>query len=206
MIKEDNIPKKRLSNTMVEREIYMAKRITTPLTDEYINELKAGDQVLISGVIYTGRDAAHKRLISLIEKGEPLPFDIKGQIIYYVGPCPAPEGKVIGSAGPTTSGRMDAYAPKLIALGLKGMIGKGLRNDHVIEAIKQYGALYFGAIGGAGALISSCIKKEEVIAFEDLGTEAIRRLEVENFPCVVIIDATGKDRYREGREKYAIKE
>ena len=184
----------------------MAKRITTPLTDEYINDSKAGDQVLISGVIYTGRDAAHKRLISLIEKGEPLPFDLKGQIIYYVGPCPAPEGKIIGSAGPTTSGRMDAYAPKLIALGLKGMIGKGLRNDHVIEAIKQYGALYFGAIGGAGALISSCIKKEEVIAFEDLGTEAIRRLEVENFPCVVIIDATGKDRYREGREKYAIKE
>jgi len=181
------------------------KIITTPLTDDVLSELNAGDEVLISGTLYTGRDAAHKRMITLLEKGEQLPFDIKGQIIYYVGPCPAPEGKVIGSAGPTTSGRMDAYAPKLIELGLKGMIGKGLRDNNVIEAVKTYKAIYFGAIGGAGALISSCIKKQEVIAFEDLGTEAIRRIEVENLPCVVIIDAKGRDRYEQGREKYEIK-
>lgn len=184
----------------------MAKHVRTPLTDEVIRDLKAGEEVLLSGTVYTGRDAAHKRMIELIRQGKPLPFDIKGQVIYYVGPCPAPEGKVIGSAGPTTSGRMDAYAPELIALGLKGMIGKGLRSDGVIEAIKENGAIYFGATGGAGALISSCIKKEEVIAFEDLGTEAIRKLEIENLPCVVIIDATGRDRYKEGREMYAIKE
>lgn len=183
----------------------MVKQITAPLTDDVLNSLKAGDEVRISGVIYTGRDAAHKRMLSLIEAGKPLPFDIKGQIIYYVGPCPAPEGRNIGSAGPTTSGRMDAYAPKLIELGLKGMIGKGLRNEDVTNAIVNYGAVYFGAIGGAGALISSCIKKQEVIAFEDLGTEAIRRLEVENLPCVVIIDAKGNDRYKEGRKKYEIK-
>jgi len=181
----------------------MAKHVRTPLTDEVIRDLKAGEEVLLSGTVYTGRDAAHKRMIELIRQGKPLPFDIKGQVIYYVGPCPAPEGKVIGSAGPTTSGRMDAYAPELIALGLKGMIGKGLRSDGVIEAIKENGAIYFGATGGAGALISSCIKKEEVIAFEDLGTEAIRKLEIENLPCVVIIDATGRDRYKEGREMYA---
>jgi fumarate hydratase subunit beta len=184
----------------------MAKHVKTPLTDEVIRDLKAGEEVLLSGTVYTGRDAAHKRMIELIRQGKPLPFDIRGQVIYYVGPCPAPEGKVIGSAGPTTSGRMDAYAPELIALGLKGMIGKGLRSDGVIEAIKEHGAIYFGATGGAGALISSCIKKEEVIAFEDLGTEAIRKLEIENLPCVVIIDATGRDRYKEGREMYAIKE
>jgi fumarate hydratase subunit beta len=155
------------------------KRITAPLTDDIINELNAGDEVLISGLIYTGRDAAHKRMIALLDEGEPLPFDIKGQVIYYVGPCPAPDGKIIGSAGPTTSGRMDAYAPRLIELGLKGMIGKGLRDNNVVNAIKTHKAVYFGAIGGAGALISSCIKKQEIIAFEDLGTEAIRRLEVE---------------------------
>lgn len=183
----------------------MVKNITAPLTDEKINSLKSGDEVLLSGTVYTGRDAAHKRMIALIEKGEPLPFDIRGQIIYYVGPCPAPEGKIIGSAGPTTSGRMDAYAPHLISLGLKGMIGKGLRDDNVVEAIKKHGAIYFGAIGGAGALISSCIKKQEIIAFEDLGTEAIRKLEVKNLPCVVIIDATGNDMYKEGRRKYEIK-
>ncbi|HBR03590.1 MAG TPA: Fe-S-containing hydro-lyase [Ruminiclostridium sp.] len=183
----------------------MAKNITTPLADKMIQDLKAGDQVLITGTVYTGRDAAHKRMIELIESGKPLPFDVEGQIIYYVGPCPAPEGKVIGSAGPTTSGRMDAYAPKLIAMGLKGMIGKGLRSDEVVAAIKEYGSVYFGAIGGAGALISSCIKKQKVIAFEDLGTEAIRQLEVENMPCVVIIDAKGQDFYKEGRKKYEIK-
>ncbi len=184
----------------------MAKQITTPLTDEVVNSLKSGEEVLISGTVYTGRDAAHKRMVELIRQGLPLPFDIRGQIIYYVGPCPAPQGRVIGSAGPTTSGRMDAYAPELIALGLKGMIGKGLRNEGVVNAIQEYGAIYFGAIGGAGALISSCIKKEEVIAFEDLGTEAIRKLEVENLPCIVIIDALGKDRYKEGRERFAINE
>jgi fumarate hydratase subunit beta len=183
----------------------MTKNITTPLTTEIVNSLKAGHKVLISGTIYTARDAAHKRMIKLIENGKPLPFDVKDQIIYYVGPCPAPEGRVIGSAGPTTSGRMDAYAPKLIALGLKGMIGKGLRNDDVINAIVKYGAVYFGAIGGAGALISSCIKKEEIIAFEDLGTEAIRKLEVENMPCMVIIDPDGNDMYKEGRKKYEVK-
>ncbi|NLU51985.1 MAG: Fe-S-containing hydro-lyase [Clostridiaceae bacterium] len=182
------------------------KRLVTPLDDDIIRELKAGDEVYISGVLYTARDAAHKRMIELIEKGEPLPFDVKGQVIYYVGPCPAREGKVIGSAGPTTSGRMDAYAPKLIELGLKGMIGKGLRSKQVTEAIKKYGSVYFGAIGGAGALISSCIKKEEIIAFEDLGTEAIRRIEVENMPCIVIIDVEGRDLYREGRLKYQIKD
>lgn len=181
------------------------KIVTTPLTDDVLSQLNSGDEVLISGTLFTGRDAAHKRMITLLEKGEPLPFDIKGQIIYYVGPCPAPEGKVIGSAGPTTSGRMDVYAPKLIELGLKGMIGKGLRDNNVVEAVKTYKAIYFGAIGGAGALISSCIKKQEVIAFEDLGTEAIRKIEVENLPCVVIIDAKGRDRYEQGREEYEIK-
>lgn len=178
--------------------------ITTPLTDDVIAELNAGDEVLISGVLYTARDAAHKRMIALLENGEPLPFIIRGQVIYYVGPCPAPEGKVIGSAGPTTSGRMDSYAPRLIELGLKGMIGKGLRDDNVVNAIKTHGAIYFGTIGGAGALISSCIKKQEVIAFEDLGTEAIRRIEVENLPCFVIIDSKGRDRYKEGRENYKV--
>ncbi len=183
----------------------MAKiTITTPLTDDVIVQLNAGDEVLISGILYTGRDAAHKRMIALLEKGEPLPFDIKGQIIYYVGPCPAQEGKIIGSAGPTTSGRMDTYAPKLIELGLKGMIGKGLRDNNVVEAVKLHKAIYFGAIGGAAALISSCIVKQEIIAFEDLGTEAIRRIEVENLPCVVIIDSNGRDRYKEGRRKYKI--
>lgn len=180
------------------------KIITTPLTDDIILKLNAGDEVLISGTLYTGRDAAHKRMISLLEKGESLPFDIRGQVIYYVGPCPAPDGRVIGSAGPTTSGRMDLYAPKLIELGLKGMIGKGLRDENVAEAIKAHKAIYFGAIGGTGALISSCIKKQEIIAFEDLGTEAIRRIEVENLPCVVIIDSSGRDRYKEGRKKYRI--
>ncbi|MGI6085735.1 MAG: Fe-S-containing hydro-lyase [Acetivibrionales bacterium] len=180
------------------------KVITTPLTDDVIAELNAGDEVLISGVLYTARDAAHKRMIALLENGRPLPFDIRGQIIYYVGPCPAPDGKVIGSAGPTTSGRMDLYAPRLIELGLKGMIGKGLRDVNVVNAIKTHGAVYFGAIGGAGALISSCIKKQDIIAFEDLGTEAIRRIEVEDLPCVVIIDRKGRDSYYEGREKYKI--
>lgn len=178
--------------------------IMTPLDVDELYKLRAGDEVLISGSLYTARDAAHKRMIELIDNGEPLPFNIIGQIIYYVGPCPAPEGKVIGSAGPTTSCRMDAYTPKLIEYGLKGMIGKGLRENKVVEAIKEYGAVYFGAIGGAGALISSCIINQEVIAFNDLGTEAIRKIEVKDFPCVVIIDTKGRNLYEEGREKYEI--
>ena len=171
-------------------------RIAAPLTINMVKNLKAGDEVLISGTLYTARDAAHKRMIELLEEGKPLPFEIKNQIIYYVGPCPAPEGKIIGSAGPTTSYRMDSYAPKLLECGLRGMIGKGLRDDKVKEAIQEFGAIYFGAIGGAGALISSCIIKQEVIAFEDLGTEAIRRIEVKDFPCVVVIDAQGRDIYQ----------
>lgn len=181
------------------------KHVTLPLTYETIKELKAGDEVLLSGVLYTGRDAAHKRLVTMLEKGEALPFDITGQTIYYVGPCPAPEGHVIGSAGPTTSGRMDTYTPVLIEKGLRGMIGKGLRDEKVIDAIKKHGAIYFGAVGGAAALVSSSIIRQEVVAFEDLGTEAIRRLEVKDFPCFVIIDSYGNDRYKEGRKQYEIK-
>jgi fumarate hydratase subunit beta len=160
----------------------MTKIINTPLTDEMVNELKAGDRVLLNGIIYTGRDAAHKRLVELIEKGEKLPMDINNQTIYYVGPCPAKPGQVIGSAGPTTSGRMDAYAPLLMKHGLKGMIGKGLRNQQVVDAIIEYNAVYFAAIGGAGALLAEAIKEAEVIAFPDLGAEAIYKLRVENFP------------------------
>lgn len=180
----------------------MAIKLTSPVDEQLLKQLKSGDEVLISGTIYTGRDAAHKRMIEMIDRGEPLPFEIKGQIIYYVGPCPASPGKVIGSAGPTTSGRMDAYAPKLLDMGLRGMIGKGLRSVQVVSAIIRNGAVYFGAAGGAGALISSCITKEEVIAFEDLGTEAVRRLEVANLPCVVIIDSKGNDLYETGRACY----
>jgi len=180
----------------------MAVHLNVPLDQELLKNLRAGDEVLISGTIYTARDAAHKRMIELLNEGKPLPFDIRGQIIYYVGPCPAPPGKVIGSAGPTTSGRMDAYTPRLIEMGLKGMIGKGARSREVIEAMKRHGAVYFGAVGGAAALIASCIKKSEIIAFEDLGTEAVRRLEVENMPCIVIIDALGNDLYATGRARY----
>ncbi len=178
------------------------KKITTPLTEEILKDLKAGDNVLISGIIYTGRDAAHKRLVELIEKGEDLPFDINGQIIYYVGPTPPKPGQVIGSAGPTTSYRMDKYAPILIEKGLKGMIGKGTRGENVKEAMKKYKAVYFAAIGGAGALIAKCIKKAEVIAYEDLGPEAVRKLEVEDFPVVVVNDIYGNDLYELGRKKY----
>lgn len=183
----------------------MVKAIKAPLSENDVHSLKAGDEVLISGTVYTARDAAHKRMMALLDAGKPLPFDIEGQIIYYVGPCPAPPGKVIGSAGPTTSGRMDAYAPRLIKLGLKGMIGKGLRDQGVADAVKTHGAVYFGAIGGAGALISSCIKSSQVIAFEDLGTEAIHKLEVDQLPCFVIMDAYGNDLYEMGRKAYEIK-
>ncbi len=178
------------------------KRVTTPLIDEVVEGLRIGDKLLITGVIYTGRDAAHKRLIELIEGGEKLPFEIKGQIIYYVGPSPAKPGQPIGSAGPTTSGRMDAYSPKLIERGLKGMIGKGMRSQEVKDAMVKYKVVYLGATGGAAALIAKSIKKAEVIAYEDLGPEAIRRLEVEDFPVIVINDIYGGDLYQEGEAKY----
>jgi fumarate hydratase subunit beta len=179
------------------------KRIITPLNDEVIANLHTGDKVLITGVLYTARDAAHKRLIELIEKGEELPFDLQGQVIYYVGPTPPKPGMPIGSAGPTTSGRMDVYAPSLIERGLKGMIGKGERSQIVRDAMAKYKAVYFGATGGAGALLSKCITKSEVIAFKDLGPEAIRRLEVEDFLVRVINDIYGGDLYEEGVKRYA---
>lgn len=180
----------------------MEKKITMPLAEEKARELSCGDNVLISGVIYTGRDAAHKRLVELLQQGKELPIDVKDSIIYYVGPAPAKPGQIIGSAGPTTSYRMDAYAPALLDLGLKGMIGKGKRSDEVVASMKKNGAVYFGAIGGAGALLAKCIKKAEVVAYEDLGAEAIRRLEVENLPAVVIIDSHGNNLYEEGRARY----
>ena len=176
--------------------------ITTPLTDEIISNLKSGDEVLISGTIYTARDAAHKKLVDSINSGENLPFDIKNTIIYYVGPSPKKPGDVIGSAGPTTSYRMDAYTPTLLDLGLKGMIGKGSRNKNVVESIKKNHAVYFAAIGGAGALISSTIKSSEVIAYEELGPEAVHKLTVENFPAIVVLDSAGNDLYTIEREKY----
>jgi fumarate hydratase subunit beta len=179
-------------------------KLKTPLTDEAVEKLHAGDRVLLTGVIYTGRDAAHKRLFELLQRGEALPVDLRGQVIYYVGPTPAKPGHAIGSAGPTTSGRMDAYAPALIAAGLKGMIGKGLRNDDVKRAMKEHKAVYFGATGGAAALLAKRIKSCEIVAYEDLGTEAIRRLEVEDFPVIVINDAHGGDLYAEGVAKYAV--
>lgn len=180
----------------------MEKRITLPLTREKARELRAGDACLLSGVIYTARDAAHKRLAELVEKGEPLPFDVKDATIYYVGPTPAKPGRVIGSAGPTTSYRMDAYSPTLIREGETGMIGKGKRGPEVVAAMKEYGAVYFAAIGGAGALLSSCIKKAEIVCYEDLGAEAVRRLEVIDLPVVVVIDSEGNNLYEEGRRQY----
>ena len=180
----------------------MAINITVPMSRETARSLKAGDSVLLSGVIYTARDAAHKRLCELAQQGRELPLDVKDTVIYFVGPTPARPGEVIGSAGPTTAYRMDAYSPMLIDLGLTGMIGKGKRNEAVVSAMKEHGAVYFGAIGGCGALLSRCIKKAEVIAYEDLGAEAIRRLEVENFPVVVIIDAEGNNLYETGMAGY----
>ena len=182
----------------------MAKKVTLPLTDEILKDLKAGDNLLLTGVMYVARDAAHKRLVEALDKGKPLPFDIKEQTIYFMGPSPAKPGQPIGSAGPTTSGRMDAYSPRLIAEGLKGMIGKGMRSQAVKDAIKQYKAVYLAAIGGAGALISKSIKKAEVIAYEELGAEAIRRIEVEDFPVTVVNDIYGGDLYQEGKAKYRI--
>jgi len=182
----------------------MGKRITLPLTDEVVQSLKAGDKVLLNGVIYAGRDSAHKRMIEALDKGQDLPFDVQGQAIYYMGPTPARPGQASGSAGPTTSGRMDSYAPRLLAKGLKGMIGKGSRSQAVKDDMKKYKAVYFAAIGGAGALISRSIKKSEVVAYDDLGTEALRRLEVEDFPATVINDIYGGDLYEEGKAKYRI--
>jgi len=181
----------------------MKHKITTPLTKEKVEILKAGDIVELTGKVYTARDAAHKKLMELILRGESLPFDLADQVIYYVGPCPAPPGMVIGSAGPTTSGRMDSYTPKLIEMGLRGMIGKGQRSREVIDAMKRYGAVYFGAVGGAGALISKSIKSQKVIAFEELGTEAVRELVVEDFPLTVIIDRFGNNLYDIGRNRYS---
>ena len=180
----------------------MTKKIHTPLTRQAVRDLKAGDSCLITGVIYTARDAAHKRLCELLDKGQPLPVDMENAIIYFVGPTPAKPGQAIGSAGPTTSYRMDAYSPALIAAGQTGMIGKGKRGPEVVAAMKEHGAVYFGAIGGCGALLSKCIKKAEIVAYEDLGAEAIRRLEVEDFPVVVIIDSEGNNLYETGRKAY----
>ncbi len=177
-------------------------RLTPPLSDEVVTSLKSGDRVLISGVIYTGRDAAHKRLVDLLDKGEALPIPLQGEIIYFVGPTPAKPGKAIGSAGPTTSYRMDSYSPRLLAEGLKGMIGKGARSVEVKAAIKEHKGIYFAATGGAGALLAQRIKKAEVVAYEDLGPEAIRRIEVEDFPVVVINDIHGGDLYEQGVVDY----
>ena len=177
-------------------------KLTTPLSDDEVKRLKIGDKVSLNGIIYTGRDAAHKRLIELLDQGKSLPFDIQGQIIYYVGPSPAKPGQPIGSAGPTTSYRMDTYSPKLISVGLKAMIGKGKRGQEVIDAIVKYKAVYLAAVGGAGALIAKSIKKSEVIAYEDLGPEAIRKLEVEGFSVIVVNDIHGEDLYRKGMEQY----
>jgi fumarate hydratase subunit beta len=182
----------------------MIIQISTPLTHQSIQNLKAGDMVEITGSVYTARDAAHQKLTELILAGERLPFDLRDQIIYYVGPCPASEDRVIGSAGPTTSGRMDKYAPKLIEMGLTGMIGKGQRNAAVVEAMKKYGAIYFGAVGGAGALISKCVVSSELIAFSELGTEAVRKLSLVNFPAIVVIDQYGNNLYESGRKQYAL--
>ena len=180
----------------------MTKKITLPITDEDIKDLKAGDSVLLTGSILTGRDAAHKRLYELIEQDKPLPVDIKGELIYYVGPAPAKPGYAVGPAGPTSSYRMDKYAPSLLDLGLKGMIGKGARNQDVIDSIVKNKCVYFVAIGGAAALIAKSIKSEELLCYEDLGTEAIRRYTVEDFPCIVAIDSEGNNVYETEPEKY----
>jgi len=177
--------------------------LTTPLSDDDVVRLKAGDRVRLFGVLLTGRDAAHKRLIEALDAGQPLPVDVRGQIIYYVGPTPPPPGMVIGSAGPTTGGRMDRYAPRLMALGLKGMIGKGHRSQPVRDAMREHRAVYFGAVGGAGALLSGFITAAEVVAYADLGTEAIRRLTVEDFPVIVVDDTHGNDLYEEGVKQWA---
>ena len=180
-----------------------ARKITTPLTDVVVRDLKAGDAVQITGVIYQARDAAHKKLVALIEAGEPLPFELQGAVVYYMGPSPAKPGNVIGSAGPTTSGRMDVYAPLLMQHGLKGMVGKGLRTQEVKDAMHEYTAVYFAATGGAGALLAKSIVGNEVIAWPELGAEAVARLEVKDFPAIVVNDCHGGALYDEGRKRYA---
>lgn len=177
-------------------------KLTTPFDEKKALSLKAGDSVLLSGIIYTGRDAAHKRLAEMVKNNQKLPFDVENQIIYFVGPTPAKPGQVFGSGGPTTSGRMDAYSPTMLSLGLRGMIGKGYRNQNVKDAIIEYKGVYFGTIGGAGAYIGKCIKSCEIIAFDDLGPEAIRKLEVVDLPLTVIIDSFGNDLYEIGRKNY----
>ena len=181
----------------------MNRNITAPLSDEVAKELKSGDYVYITGTIYTARDAAHKRMWEALEKGEELPIEMNHNIIYYMGPSPAREGRPSGSAGPTTASRMDKYAPKLLDLGLKGMIGKGKRSEQVKEAIVRIGSVYFAAVGGAGAILSKAIKKSEVIAYDDLGTEAIRKLYVEDFPAIVVIDSQGNNLYETAIKEYA---
>ena len=180
----------------------MERHITVPVAKEEIQDLRAGDYVYLTGVIYTARDAAHKRMDEALSEGKELPLDIKNQMIYYMGPSPAREGRPIGSAGPTTASRMDKYAPRLLDLGLGGMIGKGKRSQAVRDAIVRNKAVYFAAVGGAGALLSKCIKKAELIAYEDLGAEALRKLYVEDMPLVVIIDSEGNNLYEEGRAEY----
>ena len=180
------------------------RALSIPLDDDVVKTLHAGDELLLTGVLYVGRDAAHKRMIATLEAGELPPVDLNGQVIYFMGPTPARPGAIIGSAGPTSSYRMDTYSPRLMAAGLKGMIGKGMRSREVREAMKRYRAVYLGAIGGAGALISRCIKRADVVAYEDLGAEALRRLEVRDFPVTVINDVYGNDLYEEGRARYRV--
>lgn len=180
----------------------MDKKINVPLSKEDASSLRTGDYVYLTGTVYTARDAAHKRMDEALAKGEELPFDVNGNVIYYMGPSPAREGRPIGSAGPTTAGRMDPYAPKLLDLGLRGMIGKGRRTKEVVDAVVRNKAVYFAAVGGAGALLSQCIKSSEVIAYDDLGAEAIRKLYVENFPVIVVIDSEGTNLYDLALEKY----
>ena len=180
----------------------MDKKISAPITEKDTVNLNSGDYVYITGTIYTARDAAHKRMYEALERGDKLPIEMDNNIIYYMGPSPAREGRPIGSAGPTTASRMDKYAPKLLDLGLKGMIGKGKRSKEVIDAIIRNNAVYFAAVGGAGAILSKCIKKSEVVAYDDLGTEAIRKLYVEDFPCIVVIDSNGNNLYETAIEKY----
>lgn len=182
-----------------------SKKVTLPLTDEVLADLRSGDSLLLTGVVYAARDAAHKRMVEALAQGKTLPFDMKGTTIYYMGPTPARPGRIIGSAGPTTSDRMDAYTPRLIERGLRGMIGKGPRSKAVKDAMVQHKAVYLGAVGGTGAIISRSIKKAEVMAYEELGVEALRRLEVEEFPVTVINDIYGGDLYEEGRVKYRLK-
>lgn len=179
-----------------------ARRVELPLSDNVLETLHAGDELLLTGVMYVGRDAAHKRMIEALQAGEQLPVDLRGQVIYFMGPTPAREGKAIGSAGPTSSYRMDAYSPRLLAEGLKGMIGKGMRSAEVKDAIRKYRAVYLGAIGGAGALLSNCIRKVEIVAYEDLGAEALRRMEVQDFPATVINDMHGGDLYEKGKARF----